>query len=366
MKKKLLSLALALALCLSLLPAALAAGSKTYYCAAGSLVEEADGFYDYEITGANVTNRDGDEGFAYLPWPDDGQEWSGKGEQVPIVFAQGPVTLRLAKGSKAGEQIDYTAVNWLNVNIMAYNASTGLYDVQKYNTPVFNGQAALVSSFNDEGEATAVGEPITIQEMFNRWDNDADDFYAIYQGASVTLSEPGTYCVETGYGDLMGLEKFLVIVSAAAAAGPAQTGSASAVPTNSTVLVNGQSVAFDAYNIGGSNYFKLRDLASVLSGTAKQFEVSYDKAANAIALTSGASYTPVGGEMTAGTAGTKTAAPTSSKILLDGKEVSFDAYNIGGNNYFKLRDIGQTFNFGVGWDSASRTITIDTSAAYTA
>lgn len=145
----------------------------------------------------------------------------------------------------------------------------------------------------------------------------------------------------------------------------AQTGSASAVPTSSKVLVNGQSVTVDAYNIGGSNYFKLRDLASVLSGTARQFEVSYDKAANAIVLASGSSYTAVGGEMAAGTAGTMAATPTSSKILLDGKDVSFDAYNIGGSNYFKLRDIGRTFDFGVGWDNASRTITIDTSTAYT-
>ena len=145
----------------------------------------------------------------------------------------------------------------------------------------------------------------------------------------------------------------------------AQTGSASAVPTSSKVLVNGQSVTFDAYNIGGSNYFKLRDLASVLSGTARQFEVSYDKAANAIVLASGSSYTAVGGEMAAGTAGTRAATPTSSKILLDGKDVSFDAYNIGGSNYFKLRDIGRTFDFGVGWDNAGRTITIDTSTAYT-
>ena len=57
--------------------------------------------------------------------------------------------------------------------------------------------------------------------------------------------------------------------------------------------------------------------------------------------------------------------PTGSKLLVDGREVSFTAYNIGGNNYFKLRDIGQLFDFGVGWDGATRTVTIDTSAHYT-
>ena len=60
-----------------------------------------------------------------------------------------------------------------------------------------------------------------------------------------------------------------------------------ATPTSSTVLVDGQAISFDAYNIEGNNYFKLRDLAYVLSGTDKQFEVSWDSKENTIWLTSG-------------------------------------------------------------------------------
>ncbi len=62
--------------------------------------------------------------------------------------------------------------------------------------------------------------------------------------------------------------------------------------------------------------------------------------------------------------------PTNAKVLVDGKEISFTAYNIEGNNYFKLRDIamainGSWKNFNVGWDNATKTITIDTSVSYT-
>ena len=57
-----------------------------------------------------------------------------------------------------------------------------------------------------------------------------------------------------------------------------------AKPTASTVLVNGKNVAFDAYNIEGSNYFKLRDLAFTLSGTEKQFDVGWDGANNMIVI----------------------------------------------------------------------------------
>ena len=146
---------------------------------------------------------------------------------------------------------------------------------------------------------------------------------------------------------------------------PAQPAGPSANPTNSKVLVNGKEVAFDAYTIDGSNYFKLRDLAFVLNGTEKQFEVGWDNASKTITLTSGSAYTANGSEMAKGS-GAQSASVSASKLLIDGKEVSLTAYTIGGNNYFKLRDIGQAFDFGIGWDNVTKTITIDTGAGYTA
>jgi uncharacterized membrane protein YgcG len=136
-------------------------------------------------------------------------------------------------------------------------------------------------------------------------------------------------------------------------------------PTSSAVVVNGKTVAVDAYNINDNNYFKLRDLAHILSGSEKQFEVTWDGTTNTIILTSGKPYTPVGGEMQGKGAGDKTPAVTTAKIIKDGKAVSFTAYNIEDNNYFKLRDIGEAFDFGVMWDGATNTIIIDTSKGYT-
>ena len=140
---------------------------------------------------------------------------------------------------------------------------------------------------------------------------------------------------------------------------------ATANPTAATVLVNGSNVSFDAYNINDFNYFKLRDLAYTLNGTAKQFSVGWDEANNAITLTSGQPYESVGGEMASRGAGSKNAEPSASRIFLDGREVQFSAYLIEGNNYFKLRDIGEAFDFGVNWDEAAETISIDTSIGYT-
>jgi alpha-tubulin suppressor-like RCC1 family protein len=137
-----------------------------------------------------------------------------------------------------------------------------------------------------------------------------------------------------------------------------------AKPTASTVFVNGKPIVFDAYNIKDNNFFKLRDLAFVLSGSEKQFEPVWDGESNAIRITGGKPYTVVGGEMSSKGAETKMPTPTSSKIYLDGKEVSFTAYNIDGNNYFKLRDVAAAFDFGVSWNGADNTISIDTSTGY--
>jgi SLAP domain-containing protein len=80
--------------------------------------------------------------------------------------------------------------------------------------------------------------------------------------------------------------------------------------------------------------------------------------------TSGQPYTPVGDEMASKGTGAKTPIPTTSEITVDGREVSATAYNIGGYNYFKLRDIGLVVDFGVDWDGASNAIAINTDRKY--
>ena len=140
---------------------------------------------------------------------------------------------------------------------------------------------------------------------------------------------------------------------------------AQAFPATSKVILNGKEIIFDAYNINDNNYFKLRDLAYAMSGTKKEFDVSWDGKNNAVLLISGKSYTKVGGEMAGKSSTEHKAVLTMSKIYLDGKEINLTAYNIRGNNYFKLRDIGQALNFGVTWDSKNDTVKIDTGKSYT-
>ncbi len=96
---------------------------------------------------------------------------------------------------------------------------------------------------------------------------------------------------------------------------PAITTSAS--PSSASVKINGSGIAFQAYTIGGNNYFKLRDIAMALNGTSKQFDVSWDGAKNAIILSSDKPYAPVGGElMVSGSTDSTTASISSSVVYL--------------------------------------------------
>ena len=135
-------------------------------------------------------------------------------------------------------------------------------------------------------------------------------------------------------------------------------------PTASTVLVNGVITTFEAYNIGGNNFFKLRDIAAAINGTAKQFDLGYDSVTATVTLASGMAYTPAGGELTQGDAAAKTAIPTLSTIYLDGEQLNFIVYNIGGNNFFKLRNLMSALNIAVTYDEVTRNIGIDTSSEY--
>ena len=68
--------------------------------------------------------------------------------------------------------------------------------------------------------------------------------------------------------------------------------------------------------------------------------------------------------MAPGDGANKTAESSTSIIYKDGEIIELLAYKIGGNNYFKLRDIGKVFDFAVTWDGKTQTIGIDTSLGY--
>ena len=60
-----------------------------------------------------------------------------------------------------------------------------------------------------------------------------------------------------------------------------------------------------------------------------------------------------------------TASPTTQTFYVDGRQVQFEAYQIHGNNFVKLRDIGKAVDFGVEYDAATNTVHIAPGSPYT-
>lgn len=211
------------------------------------------------------------------------------------------------------------------------------------------------------------GEKITIDNL----PEDYDEEYLYAAGSYTTLTDPGVYLLFTSGPATAGDVCVIHVVDEATTSVPNNNpnnnlNETTATPSSAKIKVDGKDVTFQGYTINNNNFFKLRDLAMVLNGTEKQFKVDWDQQNNAIALTAGLNYSAVGGELVLSFDPTsKDAILTTSKIYLDGNELSLSAYNIGGNNYFKLRDIGKTLDFGVSWNDKISTIEIVTSTGYT-
>lgn len=161
--------------------------------------------------------------------------------------------------------------------------------------------------------------------------------------------------------------KIMSAVCIAALATTIAAGAAStpAKPSTHKIYVDGERANVAAYEINDNNYFKLRDVAAILSGTDAQFEVTWDEASQTITLTDGHAYTTVGGEMGSIPAANQTAEDSTAIVYRDGTQVHYTGYNINDNNYYKLRDIAADFDFGVTWDNDTQSVLITTTEGYT-
>ena len=130
--------------------------------------------------------------------------------------------------------------------------------------------------------------------------------------------------------------------------------------------VDGKNVECEKYNIDGSNYFKLRDLAYMLNGTGSQFGVEYDNATKTVRITTGAPYTPNGTELATGVDNSVSAQRSGQTITINGQARSdLTVYNIGGSNFFQLRELENILGFDVDFDEGTNTAIVRSSYIFT-
>ena len=135
-----------------------------------------------------------------------------------------------------------------------------------------------------------------------------------------------------------------------------------AIPTREkgqAVYVDDTRVYPTGYNIAGNNYFKLRDI-----GTLVGFDVEWNGETQTVEISTERTALSTAGIKDEAVSGAS-AKVTDQKITVDGVQVNMTAYQISGNNYMKLRDIGKQIDFGVSYDAATESVRIDTDAPYT-
>ncbi len=342
MKKRFLAFILAATLVFAILPA---------YAAEVGTSNEKQYVLPYYDTYINISNVVSDNSNEYITTIniDDGM---GESHQIEIVkdlyiTATAPCIVTYGPGD---QYVNYAKQLSDGSYTTDYDAGNINFDVEKF----------YLFEYVDRQNSDEIAIDTT-KEVPNPYDYD----YAVGGEGNYVILDEGVYSISNYHPSFRGAQgqsfaDYNVILTVK---GAPET--LTATPTASKVLVNKEERAFEAYNIKGNNYFKLRDLAFVVNGTNKQFEVTWDGQKNSINLVSNKEYTSVGGEMAVnGNATSKNAVLSAAKFYVNGEEAVITAYNINGNNYFKLRDIAKTFNIGVTYDNATKTIGIDTSMDY--
>lgn len=125
-------------------------------------------------------------------------------------------------------------------------------------------------------------------------------------------------------------------------------------PIYQKVTVDEKAAVFTAYNINGSNYFNLSELAAVFENTAKGFTITDNDALNEfdnvkLSTTDSAESDDACNAQT-----------YMKNITYMDKSFDVPTYKLNGEHYCKLRTVANTLDFAVDWNPNNNAINIDT------
>lgn len=159
------------------------------------------------------------------------------------------------------------------------------------------------------------------------------------------------------------------------------------IPASGTAYARTQMVKLDSKDVqfrcyavknadgNETNYVKIRDLANALNGTKAQFNVDWDQANKLSILIPNSAYIKVENEGVTPYSGNQPYKAVSDNPIIfiaddeDGGAVHLTSFVItyqgGGYTYYKLADLGQLLNFEVRWDVNTKSVVIETDKPFT-
>ena len=126
-------------------------------------------------------------------------------------------------------------------------------------------------------------------------------------------------------------------------------------PVTAQVVVLDLVTNLSAYNIEGSTYVRLRDLAQLLTETTQRFNFIYDGASGVVSLFRGQALNESGEISVPGTE-PMFADPSELSILLDGITLDSSTYRINGSLYIAIGIFGNVLGLDISWDDGFTTI----------
>lgn len=263
------------------------------------------------------------------------------------------ITLKMADGRYLG--IADTITDGVRVKAVnspylwnTYTENTGLEDRDKYSLrPSTDTRMVL----NASGEKSEVGTAVILWTHSNMDapSNAEFTFYATEAPDGVVKPKPATTTPKP--------------ISTPAPA------SVNAVPSKTNFVMNGKPLSVTSvYSINGSNYLPLREIATMLNGTAAQFDVGWD--GKYAVIEPGKPYSGTVTEKKLKK--TTNVRKSGTKFKMNGEVFTFtDARMIDGDtNYIQLSEFAQKLSgtasqFNVFWDGAAGQAVIQPGVAYT-
>ena len=154
------------------------------------------------------------------------------------------------------------------------------------------------------------------------------------------------------------MKKILGILTSALIVASSTMVYAGAKVSSQNIIYDGEKQDIKGYIIENNNYFKLRDVASLLEGKDVGFDVVYDSDRNAIKIERDGKYKKTADDLKPLKNSINEPKKSTHKVLVDGEEVRFTSYTIDGYNYFQLRELGKVVGFYVDFDKENSDVIV--------
>ena len=139
----------------------------------------------------------------------------------------------------------------------------------------------------------------------------------------------------------------------------AATYTADAIKYNEIFILDGEEIEMTSYKIWGNNYVKLRDIAEIMSGKKAQFSVEYDQTLNKTLIKTGKPYVKQEERAINNFGKKETAILSEITISVNNQDILIESALIKGNNFVKLRDIGDIVCFDVKYDESIKRVILN-------